>query len=267
MRRRIDVCADDFGLTPALSASVAALAARGRLSSISCLVNAPHWSAAAPALVPLVGRAGLGLHFNLTEGQPLSAELRRVWPRLPALPRLIARAHLRRLPLDAIGAEWRAQLDAFTSVLGRTPEHVDGHQHVHHLPGVREIVLDGVAAIAPTPGVRNTGRVLGPGFAWKRRLIERSGGRALAQELRARGLPASAALLGCYDFAATDYRALMRRWLRRAPPGALLFCHPGPAQAGDAIAAARAREYAYLTSDAFARDLADAGVELGPVWR
>ena len=60
----------------------------------------------------------------------------------------------------------------------------------------------------------------------------------------------------------------MRGWLARVPAqGALLFCHPGPHEAGDAIGAARAREHAYLVGDAFARDLAVADVVLGPVWR
>ena len=85
----------------------------------------------------------LGLHFNLSEGAPLSAALRALWPTLPGLARLLALAHLRRLPLAAIGAEFRAQVDAFAEALGRKPAFVDGHQHVHALPGVRRIVLDG----------------------------------------------------------------------------------------------------------------------------
>jgi len=267
MTRRLDLCADDFGLTPGLSQVIATLAGRGRISSLSCLVNTPHWASSAALLAPLTGRIGLGLHFNLTEGAPLSVALAQRWRRLPSLPRLIARAHLRRLPLAAIGAEWRAQLAAFVEATGRLPDHVDGHQHVHHLPGVRDIVLDGVAALAPRPGVRNTGRALGPGFVVKRRLIEATGGRALARRLAQRGLPHSAALLGAYDFETADYGALMRGWLAQVPPqGALLFCHPGPHEAGDAIGAARAREHAYLAGDAFARDLSAAGVELGTAW-
>lgn len=267
MPRRLDLCADDFGLTPGLSQVVASLAGRGRVSSLSCLVNGAHWVGCAPLLAPLAGRIGVGMHFNLTEGAPLSEALARRWPRLPALPRLIVAAQLRRLPLADIGAEWRAQLAAFVAAAGRLPDHVDGHQHVHHLPGVRDIVLAGVAALAPPPGVRNTGRVLGPGFAVKRRLIEATGGRALARRLARGGLPHSTALLGAYDFAAADYGALMRGWLERAPAqGALLFCHPGPHEPGDAIGAARAREHAYLAGDEFARDLSAAGIELGATW-
>ena len=93
----------------------------------------------------------------------------------------------------------------------------------------------------------------------------------MARELVRRELAHNPALLGVYDFADTNYRALMQAWLAQVPPeGALLFCHPGDAStpaAADAIAAARVREIAYFESSAFAQDLAQAGVALGAVWR
>jgi hypothetical protein len=39
------------------------------------------------------------LHFNLTEGRPLSPSLAALWPSLPSLPRLLLASHLGRLPL------------------------------------------------------------------------------------------------------------------------------------------------------------------------
>jgi hypothetical protein len=55
----------------------------------------------------------------------------------------------------------------------------------------------------------------------------------------------------------------MRAWLASVEDGGLLVCHPGdtPADPGDPIAPARAPELAYLGSDAFLADLAEAGVE------
>ena len=137
------------------------------------------------------------------------------------------------------------------------------------LPGVRALVLDAAFAAAPPLPLRNTARVRGAGFAVKRRIIEATGGAAALRALRRRGVPRNAVLVGVYDFADPDYRALVRRWLRAVPAeGALLFCHPGAADAPrDPIAAARVREAAYLASDAFAADLRDAGVALGRVWR
>ena len=140
---------------------------------------------------------------------------------------------------------------------------------MHHLPGVRDIVLDMVEHIQPLPAVRSTGRVLGPGFGLKRRLIERTGGARLMAALRAHVLPHNPALLGVYDFSATDYRVLMQRWLAEVPAeGALLFCHPGdPKIDEDPIAAARLREIEYLAGELFVQDLAAANVVLGRVWQ
>lgn len=271
MTRRLALCADDFGSTLPLSEAIAALAERSRLVAISCLTNGPHWRAAAPLLRSLGAHVERGLHFNLTDGSPLSAELAKIWPRFPTLPQLIARAHLGALPRAALQAEFSAQIEAFATATGATPRFVDGHQHVHHLPRIRTIVLDALARYPAQAAVRNTGHVLGPGFEIKRVLIERTGGRALSRLLRERGIAHNATLTGVYDFRQTDYRALMRRWLVEVPDaGALLFCHPGSADGGasaDPIAHARAREAAYLGSPEFEADLLAADVKLAPVWR
>lgn len=263
--KTLAVCADDYGLSAPISDGIVRLARQGRLDAVSCLVTAARWPGDAARLGGL--RVAAGLHLNLSEGAPLSAALARHWPRLPALPALILRAHAGALPRDALRAEIDAQLDAFRAATGRAPDFVDGHQHVHHLPGVRQALLERLAA--PT-AVRATGRVAGPGWALKRWLIEATGGRALQRALAARGQRHNAVLVGAYDFAATDYGALVRRWLAALPErGTLLFCHPGETDptGGDPIGAARVRELAYLGSDAFARDLAAAGVVHGAAWR
>lgn len=271
MSRALAVCADDFGVAANVTEAVLALGAAGRLNAVSCLVNGATWRSDAPALRGLDGRLDAGLHFNLSEGRPLSAALARHWARLPSLPRLLAQAHLGRLPLAAIGTELEAQLDAFATALGRPPAYLDGHQHVHHLPGVRELICAAVARLRPAPAVRNTGTVIGPGQAFKRAVIAGSGGRALQRLLEARGIAHNAALTGVYGFDAPSYRRRMQGWLGAVPAaGALLFCHPGArraAAADDPIAAARVREFDYLRSDDFAADLAAADIELGRVWR
>ncbi len=271
--RPLMLCADDYGLSPSVDAAIAGLVRGGRLSAFSCLVNGPAWAAGAAAVAGLRRQSQAGLHLNLTEGRPTSAALAAIWPQLPTLPRLILLAHAGRLPLTALREEVTAQWRAFADAAGCLPDYLDGHQHIHHLPGLRGLVLDWLQSQPRPIPVRCTGDVRGPGFAVKRQLIERTGGRALAAELRRRGMPHNRVLLGCYDFAAIDYRALMRGWLASVPvDGALLFCHPGDAPrlpadpADDAIAAARQREGAYLAGDEFARDLTAAGVVLAPVW-
>ncbi|HZV93491.1 MAG TPA: ChbG/HpnK family deacetylase, partial [Caldimonas sp.] len=166
------------------------------------------------------------------------------------------------------------QRDAFSDATGRSPGHVDGHQHVHQLPQIRDIVVD---AEATTPAaqrfaIRSTGRVIGPGHAFKRMVIEGTGGRGLLRMLRERRIRHNAALLGVYDFQDPDYRRLVRGWLASAPAdGGLVFCHPlatSPTTASvDAITAARRREADYLGSDAFAEDLATAGFKVAAAWQ
>ena len=271
MNRVLALCADDYGLTPSIDRGIRSLAANWRLSEISCLVNGAGWPATARDLVALApvrqGRVRTGLHFNLSEGRPISPDLARLWPQLPSLQNLIVMAHLHRLPVDALRAELKAQLAAFEQARGKAPNHLDGHQHVHHLPQVRDLVLDQLGTRADIK-VRHTGRVQGPGYAVKRLLIEGTGGSALGRQLDARRLAANTHLFGVYDFNEPDYRGLMQRWLAALPErGGLIFCHPGEAGSGpegrpDPIAKARVRELAYLGSEDFAADLKAAEVRL-----
>jgi predicted glycoside hydrolase/deacetylase ChbG (UPF0249 family) len=274
MTKALALCADDYGQSPATDRGILKLAQAGRLTDVSCLVNGPRWPQAGRDLAALAavrqGRVRTGLHFNLTEGRPLSPELAALWPQFPKLETLIVDAHLRRLPEAALRAELQAQFDAYTQGRGKPPSHVDGHQHVHHLPQVRDAVL---ALLAPRADirVRHTGRVRGPGYLVKRLLIEGTGGRALGQQLTELHRQANTRLFGVYDFVRPDYRGLMQRWLAALPEtGGLIFCHPGDSVTAtdaadtppDPIASARLRELAYLASDDFQADLQAAGVRL-----
>lgn len=268
--RTLAICADDFGQSKSISAAVVDLAQAGRLTAISCLTNSPHWPASARLLTRLPPSVDIGLHLNLTEGRPLSRRLGRRWRRPPGLGRLIVAAHLGLVPRAELRSEFHAQLASFINTVGVAPAFIDGHQHIHHLPVVRGLILDMAEHVQPLPAVRSTARVVGPGAAVKRWLIEATGGRALQRQLEQRLLAHNPVLLGAYDFTEPpSYRLRMQRWLAALPAeGGLLFCHPGQADgSADPIAAARERELAYLESDAFAADLAAADVVLGRVWR
>ena len=269
--RVLALCADDFGQSPGISAGIARLARAQRLTAISCITNSPHWAESAGLLAGLPASVDIGLHLNLTDGRPLSRRLGKRWPRLPRLERLILQSHLHWVSRAELRSEFHAQLAAFINTAGSTPKFIDGHQHVHHLPVLRDIILDMAEHVQPLPALRSTGRVLGPGEGLKRWLIERTGGRALQRQLEERVLAHNPALLGAYDFVDPDYRALMQGWLAALPAeGGLVFCHPGePGRTGDGdpIAAARGREFAYLSSAAFGEDLHAANVTLGRVWQ
>jgi predicted glycoside hydrolase/deacetylase ChbG (UPF0249 family) len=248
--RRIAFCADDFGAWPAADRGILALVERGRLGAVSCQVAAPHWPAAAPGLLAHADAVDLGLHLDLA-------------PRRGDLAALILRSHARVLDRGATAARIAAQLDAFERATGRAPQFVDGHQHCHQLPVVRELLLAELQArYAPrVPFVRSTRPRRGRGL--KAAVVAALGGAALDRALTRREIPHNADFGGLYELdPAADYPALMRRWLADVADRGLIMCHPGdaPGDPGDPIAAARARELAYLGSEAFPADLAAAGV-------
>jgi hypothetical protein len=129
--KRVLLCADDFALHPAVDAAVVALARQGRLSATSCMTTSPRWAEAARLLeaVPALAR---GLHLNMTEGHGQPA---------PTLGAVLRGAYARQLSPAQVRGQLTRQLDDFEQVLGMAPHFIDGHQHVHQLPGVREVLL------------------------------------------------------------------------------------------------------------------------------
>ena len=74
---------------------------------------------------------------------------------MPALGRLTRAALAGRLPRDEVAAEIERQLDAFEAAWGSGPDFVDGHQHVHVLPGVRGPLLRALTRRGGRPWLRD----------------------------------------------------------------------------------------------------------------
>lgn len=249
-----------------------ALVARGRLQAVSVMSGAPDWPAGAAALRGLDRTAlDVGLHLDLTE-HPLPP----FGPR--GLRGVIAAAYLGRLPRAALRDTIRRQLDALEDGLQRTPDYVDGHQHVHQLPVVRTLLVDELARrygdrrpwLRSTRAPRAAAAHPDAGTNFKARVIEALGQAGLAALARRQGLAGNTHLLGVYDFRGgrERYRALLAGWLHAAADGDLLMCHAAlPGRAPDALAAARAAEYEVLAAPALAGLLADEGLRLQPLSR
>ncbi|WP_449254754.1 ChbG/HpnK family deacetylase [Bosea sp. (in: a-proteobacteria)] len=234
MAKGFVLCADDFALTEGVSRSILELLGRGRLSATGAMTNRPHWRRLAPELGAFADAADLGLHFNLTCAAPLSAMPRLApggaFPTLGTVARAVASAAARR----EIAAEFGRQLDAFEQAVGRPPDFVDGHQHVHVLPGVRRIVLDALARRYPAgslyvrdpadtvAAIRRRGVAVGKALVIAG-LASGFRAAALRQQLRVnRGFAGVAPFDPARDFAAD-----LRRFLISPGPLHLVMCHPG----------------------------------------
>jgi predicted glycoside hydrolase/deacetylase ChbG (UPF0249 family) len=124
--RLLIVNADDFGLSSGVNAGIIRCFEQGVVRSASLMVchaaarQAADYARAHPAL-------GLGLHIDLEEQVPLGD----AWVRLYA--RCAGDA-------AAVEGEVRRQLQCFCDLVGRMPDHLDTHQHVHRREPVRQVV-------------------------------------------------------------------------------------------------------------------------------
>ena len=136
MVRRLIVNADDFGLAGSVSTGIIDVYQAGQLSSTTLMVNMPGTEEAVDLAEHHPG-LGVGLHFNLTEGRPLTDARSLVDSDGAFLLRgeLVRRSVRGRVEQGEITRELTAQLDRFVS-LGLTPTHLDSHQHVHMVPTV-----------------------------------------------------------------------------------------------------------------------------------
>jgi len=257
--RRWVICADDFALDLGSIEATLALIERGRVNATSALVDSPHWSAAARQIKPLADRVDIGLHLNLTE--PLGMN-KATW----RLPLLVAQSMLRVVPRWRIRHQIDRQLEEFTRELGRAPDFIDGHQHVHQLPVVRDALMECLLELElkSPPWIRISRTPL-PVRDRKARLIEQLGADATARAARGAGLATSPWLVGIYgfDLKRDAYMARLRRWLETGPDGSVLMCHPSTkASSKDPIGAARRMELGVLVGDFFPGAMAAARVTL-----
>jgi predicted glycoside hydrolase/deacetylase ChbG (UPF0249 family) len=266
--RRIWLCADDYGIAPGVNTAIRDLVRRGRLNATSVMVTAPSFSQAdADALSTLneeTQRVAIGLHLTLTGPlKPLTSGYTPLADGafLP-LATALRLAVQQRLEMTALAAEIRAQFEAFAAAFGRPPDFVDGHQHVHLFPQVRQAALETASRIAPQAWMRQCGSVL----PLHRRLTDPKGLLIdwLSREFRARaaklGIATNPAFAGTYTFRAhVDFAALFPMFLEGLPEGGLVMCHPGHIDAElerlDPLTTLREREYEYFCSDAFLQAL------------
>ena len=275
--RPIWLCADDYGISPSVSKAIRDLVARGRLNATSVMVAAPSFDRSEAASLNMLNagarRVAIGLHVTLTAPfRPMSAGFGplRGGAFLP-LDRMFLYGALRRLEGEKLRNEIATQLKAFVALFGRAPDFIDGHQHVHVFPQVRDALLNVVKEKAPQAWVRQCARVaaLPNRFADRKAVVLdllSSRFRARAEKL---GVATNPAFAGTYEFTAKvlpDFSELFPTFLRKLPPHSVVMCHPGFVDAEltrlDPLTTQREREYAFFAGDAFPAILRSHGLAL-----
>ena len=145
-RCKLIVNADDFGLSEKVNEGIVNAHIEGIVTATSVMVNGTAFEHALQ-LSQSVPSLDIGLHLTLTEETPILETA--------TIPSLVNKEHkfhdhantlTKRLLLGQISLEdIRRELDAQirkAKDYSMTISHLDGHQHIHMLPGIRRIVGD-----------------------------------------------------------------------------------------------------------------------------
>jgi chitin disaccharide deacetylase len=273
-RRRLIVCADDFGCDAAVNEAVEIAHRNGILSTASLIVAAPEADDAV-ARAKRLPKLRVGLHLVLIDGKPLlsTAELGGLvggdgrfdddqlragfrWFLMPALQRRLA-------------AEIRAQFEAFRAT-GLALDHVNAHKHMHIHPTVARLVVQigrdyGMRAVRlPKEPVR----VLRRAYPEERRrpAIFRPAVTGLRRRLRRAGLASNDYAFGiAWSGRMTEDRVL--GLLPHLPPGVSeIYCHPATCETRALMTAApgyrHVDELGALLSARVRRRIGELGISL-----
>lgn len=121
------VNADDFGRSPGVNRGVIRCHEQGIVTSASLMVRWPDAEEA--AAYACRSSLGIGLHLDLGEWEYRDREWR------PCYEVLASET------LEAAALEVERQLKAFERMVGRPPDHLDSHQHVHREEPARRALL------------------------------------------------------------------------------------------------------------------------------
>lgn len=271
--RRIVLCADDYALSPGVSAGIRELISTGRINATSVMTIFPEFQQEAKKLQETKSPKPfqIGLHVTLTGNfNPLSATpIDTLNGRLPMQQQTWPPFGYFRIDPVAVKIEVKAQLKKFIDAFQRLPDYVDGHQHVQLMPGIRGPFLEAVKEYAPKAWVRQCARArlldevladskggifafLNYGFRAKARLLN---------------LKYNSAFTGAYDYSVPrDFAPLFAHFIRGLPEGGVVMCHPGyldeTLKSRDTLTDQREKELIFLLGDDMPRVLAQADVTL-----
>lgn len=245
----IIMSADDYAYSASIDEAIIKLIKNDRLSATSCMVLSPRWKEAGALITPAIRKkASIGLHLDFTQ-------FGNAYPHV----KLILLSLMRRLPKESIKISINKQLDAFEEVIGSSPDYVDGHQHIHQLPQIRDVLIEVLLERYQNnlPWLRIAKPPVSDGL--KGLIIRLLGAKALENKALAFNFKCSSELLGIYAFNTSPaaYELMLSKWIRQAKKSAgvpALMCHPAIQKysndkSNDPIFNARLNEYQVLNSE------------------
>ena len=247
--KNLIVNADDLGWTDGVNRGIVEAFHHGIVTSTSLLANGAAFAGGVEAARSAPG-LGVGVHLNLSDGPPV-ADRETVTSLLNndgefagGPESLLLRRARRGLLLAEVENEWDAQIQKVRDA-GISPTHLDGHKHVHMLPGLLEIALKlakrhDVGAIRVALEASSLRAALSSGSKQNAGVVMKQGVQARGLKLLARDAREQAERAG---ISTADYfcgiaqtgeltREGVEQFVKSLPDGTTeLMCHPGYADA------------------------------------
>ncbi len=247
--KNLIVNADDLGWTEGVNRGILEAFHHGIVTSTSLLANGAAFAGGVEAARSAPG-LGVGVHLNLSDGPPVAD--RKIVPTLlnrngefaGGPESLLFRRARGGLVLAEVEREWHAQIQKVRDA-GIAPTHLDGHKHVHMLPGLFEIALrlakrHDVGAIRVSLESSSLRAALSSGARQNAGVVMKQGVQARGLKLLARDAREQAERAG---ISTADYfcgiaqtgeltREGLEQFVKSLPEGTTeLVCHPGYADA------------------------------------
>jgi hopanoid biosynthesis associated protein HpnK len=283
--KNLIVNADDLGWTGGVNRGIAEAHRNGIVTSASLLANGGAFEDAVKLARGAAG-LGTGVHLNLSDGAPVAGR-----EAVPSLVNesgkfadgpegLLLKIAMHGLEPEEVEKEWEAQIRKVRDA-GVGVTHLDGHKHVHMLPGLFEIALrlakrHGIAAIRVSHEASGLRSALSAGRGLRASVVMKQGVQARGLKLLARDAREKAERAG---IAVADYfcgiaqtgeltKEGVARLLRNLPEGTTeLMCHPGYADeelrsTATRLQGSREKEVEILTDTEIRNLVASQGIRL-----
>lgn len=250
--------ADDFAQSEAIDAAIIDLVERKAINATSALVLSPRWKKSVEKLI--AQPIQVGLHLDLT------SEFTHQFDCYYPLSKLIYAAYSRQLNMSQLEKVIELQWDRFVEGYGGVPDFIDGHQHVHQLPIVRDALFAVIVKkgwhLQASHWLRSC--ISKPWRGYKAKIVETLGAKPFQLKADALGIKTNSDFAGVYNFDDNaNLNDLWESWLSQLHgKRPLIMCHVAvPSQlnqqieqnevAQDLIYSARLNEYKWLVSDNF----------------
>ena len=247
--KKLIVNADDLGWTDGVNRGIVEAFHHGIVTSTSLLANGAAFAGGVEAARSAPG-LGVGVHLNLSDGRPVADRetvtslLNKDGEFAGGPENLLLRRARRGLLLAEVENEWDAQIQKVRDA-GISPTHLDGHKHVHMLPGLFEIALKlakrhDIGAIRVALEASSLRAALSSGSKQNAGVVMKQGVQARGLKLLARDARERAEHAG---ISTADYfcgiaqtgeltREGVEQFVKSLPDGTTeLMCHPGYADA------------------------------------